>query len=266
MRRYLFEIFGYLAFILVGITLGLIGGGGSILTVPILVYLFRLPADISTSYSLFLVGLSAVFAAIGYHKQNLIDYKIGAYFAVPAFIGVFLVRKFLMPSIPSEFTLFDFHITKDQLILTVFAALMLLASVSMIKGRTADTEGISTKNPNLIIVFAEGLFVGGITGFVGAGGGFLIIPALIFFAGLKVKVAVGTSLAIIAVKSLLGLMGDLGQISIDWAFLIGVGFISSIGVYGGLWINRRIEAKSLKKVFGYFVLVMGLAIISKQVI
>jgi uncharacterized membrane protein YfcA len=260
------EIVGYISFVFVGITLGLIGGGGSILTVPILVYLFNFPADVSTSYSLFLVGASALFGAYNYHKQNLINYKTGALFAVPAFLGVFLVRKFLMPTIPANLSLWDVGFTKDQLILVVFSLLMLLASVSMIKGRSADDEETKEKDANLGLVLIEGLVVGAVTGFVGAGGGFLIIPALIFLAGLKVKVAIGTSLVIIAVKSLLGFTGDLGQIFIDWPFLISVSALSSVGIILGVKMSKKIKASNLKKIFGYFVLAMGLALITNQLL
>lgn len=256
---------GYIAIVLVGITLAVIGGGGSILTVPILVYLFKLPADISTSYSLFLVGVSAAVAAFQYGRLGLISYRTGLIFTIPAFIGVFGVRKFLMPLIPAEFSLFSFFLTKDKLIMSVFAVIMLLASVSMIRGRKDQQKPAGNeKNLNVWLVVLEGLLVGGLTGFVGAGGGFLIIPALVLLAGLPIKVAIGTSLMIIAIKSLFGFTGDIGVLDIDWLFLGQISAISVVGIFIGSQVARYIKSEVLKPLFGYFVLLMGVFIIFQQ--
>ena len=258
------EILAYLSIMLVGIVLSVVGGGGSILTVPIFVYLFSLPADIATSYSLFLVGVAAGVGAIQYTKQGLVNFKIGAIFAVPAFLGVFLVRKFLMPQIPAEISLGFVSMSKDQLIMTVFAVIMLAASVSMIRGRK---EGESEENHplNLPLITLEGLIVGAVTGFVGAGGGFLIIPALVILAKIPMKEAVATSLMIITVKSLFGFTGDIGQLPIDWPFLFITAGISALGILVGNRIGKHIPPGKLKKGFGYFVLLMGTIIIAQQV-
>ena len=257
------EILAYLSIMLVGIVLSVVGGGGSILTVPIFVYLFSLPADIATSYSLFLVGVAAGVGAIQYTKQGLVNFKIGAIFAVPAFLGVFLVRKFLMPEIPAEISLGFVSMSKDQLIMTVFAVIMLAASVSMIRGRK---EGESEENHplNLPLITLEGLIVGAVTGFVGAGGGFLIIPALVILAKIPMKEAVATSLMIITVKSLFGFTGDIGQLPIDWPFLFITAGISALGILVGNRIGKHIPPGKLKKGFGYFVLLMGTIIIAQQ--
>lgn len=259
------DLIGYTTVMLVGITLAVIGGGGSILTVPILVYLFKLPADISTSYSLFLVGISAAVGAVQYGKQNLIAYRTGVIFTVPAFLGVFSVRKFVMPRIPESFEIFSILITKDKLILVVFACIMLLASISMIRGRKeTDKDGGKQKDLNIFLVGLEGLIVGGVTGFVGAGGGFLIIPALVLLAGLPMKEAVGTSLMIIAIKSLLGFTGDIGVLAIDWPFLGIISAISVFGIFVGGYIANFVRSETLKPLFGYFVLLMGGVIIFQQ--
>ena len=259
------DAIGYIAIMLVGMTLAIIGGGGSILTVPILVYLFRFPADLSTSYSLFLVGISAAVGAVQYGKQGLIAYRTGAIFTVPAFAGVFAVRKFLMPGIPSSFEFLSLMITKDKLILVTFAAIMLLASISMIRGRTnGQADQLKKKNPSMRIVAIEGLIVGGITGFVGAGGGFLIIPALVLLAGLPMKEAVGTSLMIIAIKSLFGFTGDIGALAIDWQFLGIISAISIVGIFLGGRLAKWIRSETLKPLFGYFVLLMGAVILLQQ--
>lgn len=261
------EILGYIAVFFVGLMLAIIGGGGSILMVPILFYLFELPADISTSYSLFLVGFCAALGAFQYYRQDQIFFRIGIIFAVPAFIGVFIVRKFLMPIIPHSFEILDYLVTKDKLILIVFAILMLLSSVSMILNRNNKSQKlkISQKN-NIFLIAIEGLTVGGITGFVGAGGGFLIIPALVLLADLPIKKAVGTSLMIIAAKSLIGFIGDIGAFKIDWIFLMILSIISALGIVSGSFISKFVKAETLKPLFGYFTLLMGSLIIAQQLL
>lgn len=261
-------ILAYLSLLFVGLTLAIVGGGGSILTVPIFVYLFDLPAELATSYSLFIVGSSAAVGAYKNYKIGQVNFQIGAIFAVPAFVGVFLVRKFLMPLIPESFSFANLLIDKDQLIMASFAVIMLLASVSMIKGRK---EGDSSKTDedkklNFPVIVIEGLIVGGVTGFVGAGGGFLIIPALVILARIPMKEAVGTSLMIITFKSLLGFTGDIGQLPIDWNFLLLSSAISIFGILIGSVFAKKIPGQKLKKGFGYFVLVMGAFIIIQQVI
>lgn len=259
------DLVGYIAVMLVGIALAVIGGGGSILTVPILVYLFRLPADLSTSYSLFLVGISAAFGAIQYGRQGLVAYRIGAIFTVPAFIGVFAVRRFLMRHIPDSFEFLSMVVTKDRLILLVFATIMILASVSMIRSPSNSKNRKKPKNNlNTVLVATEGLIVGAVTGFVGAGGGFLIIPALVLLAGLPMKEAVGTTLMIIAIKSLLGFTGDIGSLAIDWRFLGVISTISVAGIFIGGRIAKFVSSEMLKPLFGYFVLLMGAIIMSQQ--
>ncbi|SMF16245.1 sulfite exporter TauE/SafE family protein [Pseudobacteriovorax antillogorgiicola] len=260
------EILAYLSLLLVGMTLSIIGGGGSILTVPIFVYLFGLAADVSTSYSLFIVGLSAAVGAFQYYKEGLINFRVGATFAAPAFLGVFLVRRFVVPAIPDSVDLAIIELTKDQLILSVFAIIMLLASVSMLRGRKDPgiQQGDSKPPLNYPLIVAEGLLVGGVTGFVGAGGGFLIIPALVILAKLPMKEAVATSLMIITIKSLLGFTGDLGQIPIDWTFLLSSSAISVLGIIVGGRIAKLIPGEKLKKGFGVFVLIMGTFMILQQ--
>lgn len=261
------EIIAYLSLLLVGMTLSIIGGGGSILTVPIFVYLFGFAADISTSYSLFIVGLSAAVGAFQYYRQGLINFRVGTTFAAPAFLGVFLVRRFVVPAIPESVDLGILELTKDQLILSVFAIIMVLASASMLKGRKdpGPAQSHPPKKLNYPLIVVEGLLVGGVTGFVGAGGGFLIIPALVILARLPMKEAVATSLLIITVKSLLGFTGDLGQIPIDWTFLLQSSGISILGIIIGGRIAKLIPGEKLKKGFGVFILIMGAFIILQQI-
>ena len=259
-------LFGFAATILAGATMGLIGGGGSILTVPILVYLLEIPPVLATGYSLFVVGLSALVGSVNYFKLGLVNLKAGTIFAVPAFVGVFLARKFLVPALPVEiFNLGNLVVGRDLIVMGVFATVMILASVSMIRGGS-ESEQEGELQFNYPMIALEGLIVGAVTGFVGAGGGFLIIPALVVLAKLPMKQAVGTSLMIIAVKSLFGFLGDLGNQSIDWGFLALFCLLSIIGIYLGTYLSRFVSSAKLKPGFGWFVLIMGLFILVKETI
>jgi len=258
------NIYGVIGALLIGIVLGLTGGGGSILTVPILVYVLSVNPITSTAYSLFVVGSTALVGTIRNAQKGMIEYKTAFLFAIPAFIAVFLSRKFIIPSIPDViFNFNDFVFTKDLSIMIFFAILMFFASISMIKGR----KEVKIKKDivfNYPLIIIEGFVVGILTGLVGAGGGFLIIPALVLFANLPMKRAVATSLLIIAVKSLIGFLGDFGNIDINWSFLLSFTSISVLGIIVGIWLNNFIDGKKLKKLFGYFVLLMSIFIIIKE--
>lgn len=259
-------LFGFGATILAGATMGLIGGGGSILTVPILVYLLGISPVLATGYSLFVVGLSALVGSVNYFKLGLVNLKAGTIFAIPAFVGVFLARKFLVPALPLEiFTVGSLVVGRDLIVMGVFATVMILASVAMIRGGS-EPEKEGELQFNYPMIALEGLIVGGVTGFVGAGGGFLIIPALVMLAKLPMKQAVGTSLMIIAVKSLFGFLGDLGNQSFDWGFLALFSLLSIIGIYLGTYLSRFVSSAKLKPGFGWFVLIMGLFILAKETI
>lgn len=259
------QLLGYLGAFFIGVVLGLIGGGGSILTVPILVYLLYINPVTATAYSLFVVGISALVGAIRNMQKGLVDFRTAIVFAIPAFIAVYSTRKYLVPAIPEElFYVGDFLITKDIGIMLFFAIVMLVASISMIKSKRGDsevTDGVSYNYPLIII---EGLVVGVLTGIVGAGGGFLIIPALVLLAKLPMKKAVATSLLIIAIKSLIGFLGDVENLEIDWAFLLIFSGLSILGIFFGIYLTKFIEGKKLKKGFGWFVLIMGIYIIFKE--
>lgn len=263
------EIYGYLASIAMGLSLGMIGGGGSILTVPILVYLFAINPILATAYSLFIVGLTALVGGSFYLKKGEVDLKTGLIFAVPSFIGVYLTRAYVVPQLPDPvFSLGTHPISKPLLIMMVFAVLMVVASISMIKTKKASVQPpkeLSSVN-RLLLISLEGLVVGGITGFVGAGGGFLIIPALVLLVGMPMKIAVGTSLFIIAAKSLLGFIGDIQHQSyIDWKLLLTVSGIAIFGLFIGMSLSKKVSEKTLKKGFGYFVLIMGTFILYDQI-
>ncbi|MFW7380656.1 MAG: sulfite exporter TauE/SafE family protein [Oligoflexus sp.] len=261
------DILGYVLAIFMGLTLGMIGGGGSILTVPLLVYVFQVEPVLATAYSLFIVGLTALFGGISYQLKGEVDLKTGFIFAIPSFVGVYSVRAWAMPKIPDELSLLaGFTVSKSTLIMVVFAILMLLASISMIKSKRATTGKTDiSKMTRFLLIGVEGLIVGGVTGFVGAGGGFLIIPALVLLVGLPMKLAVGTSLFIIAAKSLIGFIGDLQQsTAIDWPFILTITAMALIGLFFGSRLTQYVPEQKLKKGFGYFVLVMGSIILLDQ--
>lgn len=260
------EILGYFGALLIGVVLGLIGGGGSILTVPVLVYLMAVNPVTATAYSLFVVGTSSLVGAVRNIPKKLIDFRTAFVFAIPAFIAVYLTRKFLVPAIPEEiFSVAGFMITKNIGIMIFFAIIMVIAAISMIKekdnGRNTENDKVIYNYPLIVI---EGLVVGLLTGIVGAGGGFLIIPALVLLAKLAMKKAVATSLLIIAVKSLIGFIGDVQNMDIDWMFLMIFTGLSIGGIWLGVYLNNFINGKKLKKGFGWFVLLMGLYIIWKE--
>ena len=260
------EIVGYVGAIIIGVILGLIGGGGSILTVPIFVYILGINPVLATAYSLFVVGVSALVGAVRNAQNKLVDFRTGFIFACPAFIGVYIARRFLLPAIPDElFSIQGVIVDKDMSIMIFFALIMFVAAFFMIKGRNESelSEVVSYNYPVLIL---EGLTVGLLTGIVGAGGGFLIIPALVLFAGLKMKKAVATSLMIIAIKSLLGFIGDIQNFDIEWNFLLLFTAFSILGIFMGIYFSQFIEGHKLKKSFGWFVLVMSIYILVKEII
>ncbi len=263
----LIEILGYLGALLVGLVLGLVGGGGSILTVPVLVYLFGLNPIIATAYSLFVVGITSAIGAFQNLKKGMVDIKTAIIFAVPALIAVYLTRLYLVPLIPNiVFTINHFDVTNSIFIMVLFAVIMLLAGLSMITSKTKVDNEASNQDIqyNYTLIIFEGVIVGVLTGLVGAGGGFLIIPVLVLLIKLPMKKAVGTSLLIVAAKSLIGFLGDLNNLEIDWKFLLIFTSISIVGIILGVFTSKFIKGEKLKKGFGYFTLFMAIYIIYKE--
>ncbi len=259
------ELFGYVAAAFIGLSLGLIGGGGSILTVPVLVYLFGVDAVTATAYSLFIVGATSLVGAWPKHKEGLVDLKTALAFGAPSIVAVYLTRAWLVPFIPDPvFSLGEYELSKRLLLMGLFAVLMVFASLSMIRDKKAVATTPSGQGFRWGLILLEGAVVGVLTGLVGAGGGFLIIPALVQFTGLPMKKAVGTSLLIIAAKSLIGFTGDLGQIAPNWQLLGVVTAIAIGGILIGNILARQIDGQKLKKGFGWFVLVMGIYILLKE--
>ena len=257
------EYLGYFISIIIGLSLGLIGGGGSILAVPILVYLFHINPEQATSYSLFIVGITAMVGSYSHYKLGNLKIKAALVFALPSVLSLLFVRDVILPRIPSiVFTVNSFEVSKNLMIMIVFAFLMIAASISMIRRSTPKEIVIRDGS---IRIAAIGLLVGFITGFLGAGGGFLIIPALLFFANLPMKQAIGTSLLIIFINSLIGFAGDvLKGNEIHYELFLTISAIALIGMFIGTYLSKKIDGAKLKPAFGWFVLVMGIYIIIKE--
>ncbi|MGV1011428.1 MAG: sulfite exporter TauE/SafE family protein [Flavobacterium sp.] len=259
------QIIGYVLAVFIGITLGLVGSGGSILSVPILVYVIGIDPILATAYSLFVVGTTALVGGFQKALQKLVDFKKVILFGIPTLIAVFTTRKLLVPAIPDNIFLTpNFTLHKSVLIMVVFAIVMIIASVRMIQPIKAEV--INDDAPlNYFKITLSGLFIGLVAGFVGAGGGFLIIPALLFLTKTPMKIAVGTSLFIIAIQSLIGFMGDLrpNQI-IDWQVLLLFTSCSVVGIFIGNSLSKKIAGDKLKTAFGWMVLLMGIYIINKE--
>jgi uncharacterized membrane protein YfcA len=256
---------GFVLAFVVGVVLGLLGGGGSILTVPILVYVMDINPVLATGYSLFIVGVSALIGTQRFIVAKQVDFKIGTIFAIPSFLGVFICRKWILPTIPDlVFQFGSFELSKEKFLLLFFAVIMLIAGLSMVFSRRKDnSEGL--KKLIFPLIALEGFIVGALTGLVGAGGGFLIIPALVILTGLDIKKAIGTSLMIIAFKSLFGFLGELGN-EIDWSLLLIFTFISCIGIFVGTYTSKFINGNSLKRYFGIFVLLFSIFIFVKELL
>jgi uncharacterized membrane protein YfcA len=262
------EIVGYLASLLIGISLGLIGGGGSILTVPVMVYLFGVSPVLATSYSLFIVGSTSSIGTFVNLKNGNVNIKAALLFGASSIVTVFATRRFLLPLVPKDiFQVNGFMFTGEFLTMVLFAALMLLASFSMIKGKK-DEASIKecSKCMRFTKLLGYGIAIGLVTGLLGAGGGFLLIPSLVFLLKLSMKRAVGTSLAIIALNSLIGFTGDLGVVQIDWPFLFIITALAITGIFIGFAIGKKIAGEKLKKGFGWFVLGMGIFILLKELL
>lgn len=262
------EIAGYSASILIGISLGLIGGGGSILTVPVLVYLFHLDAVVATAYSLFIVGATSVVGAVSYLKNRMVNLKTAVIFGVPSVLTVFWSRAYIVPLVPDEIiTIGNLLITRNILLMLFFAMLMIIASYNMIRSNKHKVSDIESTQPlNYPMIAFQGAIVGVLTGLVGVGGGFLIIPALVLLCRLPMKEAVGTSLLIIASKSLIGFWGESSETLVNWPLLLSITTFAILGILLGFTIAKKIKGEKLKPAFGWFILAMGIYIILRETV
>jgi len=257
------EIIGYCCSVFIGIVLGLLGGGGSILSIPILVYLFGVEPVLAQAYSLFIVGITSLVGAIPKYRENLVNIKTGILFGIPSIAAIFITRHWVVPAIPNiVFEADGFVFTKRALLLGLFALLMVLASFQLIRNRKEVKS--DNRKFRVFLVIIEGTLIGFLTGLVGAGGGFLIIPALVFLTGLPFKTAVGTSLFVISINSLIGFTGDLLDHEMNWQFLLTIASLAVAGILIGNFMSRKIAALYLRKTFGWFTLVVGAWILLKE--
>ena len=256
---------GYIAALFIGISLGLIGGGGSILTVPVLVYLFGVSPILATSYSLFVVGSTSLIGSFNSWRRGLVDFKTAFLFGLSSIIIVFITRKLIIPAIPEDIRIGNHTLHFSILTMVLFAVLMLLASLSMIRSNRRNDNN-EPNNTSLFKLILFGISIGLVTGFLGAGGGFLLIPALVLLLHLPMKKAIGTSLLIIALNSLAGFIGDTGHFDTNWLFLLSISAIAMAGVFIGGLLSKSIDGGRLRKAFGLFVLVMGVYIIIREIL
>ncbi len=252
-------LLGFLLAILVGITLGLVGSGGTILTVPILVYIMGVDPVLSTTYSLFAIGITSIVGSVKGFIAKEVDIKKVLSFGLPSLLMVFVMRTFVLPLVPEVITIGPWAFHQSVLLMLLFAMIMLASSISMIQG--SDMPMVPLSNAHEIpvsLVIVQGLFVGIVTGTVGAGGGFLIIPALVNFFKLPMKKAVSTSLVIISINSFFGVLGDVEKFpAFDWPLILGYTFFTIVGVFVGFALSNKMNGEDLRKAFGYLILLMG---------
>ncbi|MEO5684096.1 MAG: sulfite exporter TauE/SafE family protein [Chitinophagaceae bacterium] len=262
------QVAGYIIAVLIGVSLGLIGGGGSILTVPVLVYLMAVDPVLATTYSLFIVGFTSLVGGTKAYINKLVDFRAVSLFGIPSILTVFIARHFILPAIPEQiFTVGSLQVHKGSLLMMVFALLMLLAAVSMMRNHDDETNmgPLSMHHEKTFSLLIPGLCIGLITGVLGAGGGFLIIPALVLFVKLPMKTAVGTSLLIIAINSIFGFVFSIGHFALNWQLMLSFTALAIAGVFMGGRIAARMDGNALKKWFGWFVLAMSFYILAKEI-
>lgn len=261
-------LIGLLCAIFVGMTLGLVGSGGTILTVPILVYVMGVDPILATTYSLFAVGTTALIGSIRGLKNRDVDLSHVYHFGIPSLLSVFLTRTFLLPLVPEIIHIGSLALHQSVVLMLLFSLVMLASAMSMIGSRSISKLLPTQRDggDKRMQVAMAGILVGFVTGIVGAGGGFLIIPVLINFFNLSLRRAVATSLVIIAINSFFGVMGDLEKfVDFDWYLLIGYTLFTIGGIFAGFSLSKKINSDILKKIFGYFILVVSVYILVKEV-
>jgi uncharacterized membrane protein YfcA len=259
------DVIGYTAAALIGISLGLIGGGGSVLTLPVMVYLFGLNPLVATSYSLFVVGTTSLVGALLNFRKGLISLGTGLLFGSVSVVTVFCIRNFIVPLIPDQlFQLGSHTVTRTMGTMILFALLMLVAAINMIRSKGVSTPREAVGGPRLATLAGYGIAVGVVTGLLGIGGGFILIPALVLLIKQPMKEAIGTSLFIIALNSLTGFAFDGGGYSIDWTFLLSITLIAVAGIFLGGLVGKHVPGHQLKKGFGWSILAVSAFIILKE--
>jgi len=263
------EIVGYIASVLIGISLGMVGSGGSILTVPVLVYLMNINPLLATTSSLFIVGTTSLVGGLMAYSKKMVDFRAITEFGLPSIFSIFITRNYILPALPDNmFVLGSIEVSKSMFLMVVFAVLMLIASFTMIRSQdnsTSISRSETSRQHKVLPLVILGILIGFVTGLLGAGGGFLIIPSLVLYLRLPMKTAVATSLLIIAINSLFGFLFSLKQFEYNWTVLIAFTILAIAGIFIGSRLANKIPGSSLKKGFGWFILVMGIYIIVKEI-
>jgi uncharacterized protein len=251
-------LFAHIIAICIGISLGLIGGGGSILAVPTLVYVMGVPPKSAIAMSLAIVGTVSLLGVIPHWKLGNVQIKTAAMFGLSTMIGAYIGAKIA-----------NFPLITGTLQMLLFATMMLLAAIFMMRKSYSTSSSVSEEKLDLALypkpvckycwlwLMSEGIGVGILTGLVGVGGGFAIVPALVLLAKLPMKQAIGTSLLIIVLNSSAGFLGYLGAVAIDWQLMFSFIFAASLGIFLGTYLVKFVQARHLQKAFAYFLLVMS---------
>lgn len=239
---------GFALAALIGLSLGLLGGGGSILTVPIFVYVLGFEPKQAIAMSLAVVGATSLFGTIGHWRAGNVNLRVALIFGTVAMAGTYVgARLAVFFSGPAQ--------------LTLFAAVMLAAAFFMFTDKKEREPAAPARSMRVPLIIAEGIAVGVLTGLVGVGGGFLIVPALVVLGNVPMKEAVGTSLVVIAMKSAAGFAGYVGQVDVPWGFIAGFTTVAVAGILAGTDLVRFVPQSALKRSFAVFLLIMGAAIL-----
>lgn len=258
------EVLGFTISVLMGISLGLLGGGGSLFAVPVLVYIFGINATLSSMYSNFMVGITAGIGFYGYYLKDLVCFKSALDFLFPAITSIVLFKEYLIPLLPDTFSVFDFQmVSKSSLILILTGLLMLIAAIRML-ARDENKSLNQTYEVESVYLMLSGIVIGGLTAFIGIGGGFLIVPALLAYGKLPMKRAVGTALLIIFLKSFTGFSIDLLQVQLDWPFLLKFSSFGLAGMLAGIYLSGLVPNEKLKKGFAWLILGVGSMVLIKE--
>ncbi|MEZ4361295.1 MAG: sulfite exporter TauE/SafE family protein [Kofleriaceae bacterium] len=237
---------------LIGVALGLLGGGGSILTLPILTYVVGMNTKAAIASSLFVVAVTSAFGAVAHARAGRVRWRTGLLFGAAGMVGAFLGGR-AAAYLPG------------RLLMVLFAAMMVATAVAMLRGRKAGGPA-EVRELAVGKVLIEGVVVGLVTGIVGAGGGFLVVPALVLLGGLGMETAVGTSLVVIAMKSFAGFYGHLGHVDLDWRLTLLVTLFAVLGSFLGGRLAGKVPPTALRKGFGVFVLLMAALVLSKELL
>ncbi|NBV68140.1 MAG: sulfite exporter TauE/SafE family protein [Flavobacteriia bacterium] len=259
-------IAGFILLVFVGISLGLIGSGGSILTIPILLTFFGLSTEMAFFQALFVVAISSFWGSLLSFYHRRVDLKSLLFFGIPSVIGVVVTKYLLLPLVPLDwFTLWGFHFTKDIGSLFLFVILMVMASLKMIAKPKEGVPNVENKSDVLFVL--QGVLVGSLTATISVGGGFLIIPFLVIYRGLEMKKAVGTSLVLIFINATLAfLLGFKNMPQLETNSLLFMGLSASIGMLIGVYLQRFMKGEALKRTFGFFVLAVGIYVLFSTIL